>query len=116
MHKKYRLQDNASFQTVRREGQVLLTPLLVMSWLPNGLESSRFGFSVGRRIGRAVQRNWIKRRMREAVRLRIRKGEIAAGWDVVFVARYPVRDASFQQVDQNIGLLLHRSGLASGKG
>jgi ribonuclease P protein component len=111
MHKKYRLRTNASFQSIRREGRVLLHPYVVMSWLPNGLEHSRFGFSVGRRIGQAVKRNQIKRWMREALRLRIQNGEIAAGWDVVFIARYPVREASFHQVDQAIGLLLRRAGM-----
>jgi ribonuclease P protein component len=75
------------------------------------MEHSRFGFAVGRRIGKAVTRNRVKRRMRESVRLRIKKHEIAAGWDVVFIARYPIRDASFHQVDEAIGLVLCRAGV-----
>jgi ribonuclease P protein component len=112
MYKKNRLRDNATFRSIRRDGRTLLHPLLVMSWLPNGLEYSRFGFSVGRRIGTAVQRNRVKRWMREAVRLRIKNHETAAGWDVVFVARYPMREASFHQADQAIGLMLRRAELA----
>ena len=60
-----------------------------------------------------MYRNRIKRRMREAVRVRVQKDEIAAGWDVVFMARHPIKDASFQQVDRAIGLLLRRAGLVS---
>jgi hypothetical protein len=33
------------------------------------------------------------------------------GWDVVFIARYPIRDASYHQVDEAIGLMLRRAGL-----
>jgi len=113
MHKKVRLRASASFQAVRRDGRALLHPLLVLSWLPNGLEYSRFGFSVGRRIGKAVKRNQVKRWMRESVRLRIKNAEIAPGWDVVLVARYPLRHAAFAEVDQAIGLLLRRAGLTS---
>ena len=111
MHKKHRLRANADFQRLRREGRTQLHPLLVISILPNGLEHSRFGFAIGRRLGKAAVRNRIKRRMREAVRVRIQNGEIAAGWDVVFVARRPIRDASYHQVDEAIGLMLRRAGL-----
>ena len=111
MRKENRLRANADFERLRREGHTWLHPLLVASALPNGLEHSRFGFAVGRRIGKATERNRIKRRMREAVRLRIKKGEIATGWDVVFIARRPIRDASYHQVDEAIGLLLRRAGL-----
>ena len=111
MQRKHRLRANADFQRLRRDGKSLLHPLVVMAFLPSDLGHSRFGFAVGRRIGNAVKRNQIKRRMREAVRLRLREGVIAAGWDVVLIARRPIRDASFRQVDQAIGLLLRRAGL-----
>ena len=111
MHKQYRLRANADFQRLRREGQTLAHPLMVLSYLPNGTTQSRFGFAVGVKIGKAARRNRIKRRMREAVRLRLQKQEIAPGWDMVFIARPPVAAASFQQVDEAIGLLLRRAGL-----
>ena len=41
----------------------------------------------------------------------MRKGEVAAGWDVVLIARHPIQNASFGQVDEAIGLLLRRAGL-----
>jgi ribonuclease P protein component len=113
MRKKYRLRDNAGFQRLRREGKTWRHPLLVVSILPNQLEYSRFGFAVGRRIGKAVERNRVKRRMRESVRIRMKKGEIAAGWDVVFIARRPIQRASFHQVDEAIGLMLRRARLLS---
>ena len=111
MRKKNRLRTNAEFERVRREGSTRLHPLLVLSCLPNGLEHSRFGFAVGRRIGKAVERNRVKRRLREAVRVRLQRGEITPGWDVVLVARHPVQAAPFHQVDEAIGLLLRRAGL-----
>lgn len=115
MRKKYRLRATADFERVRREGSTWTHALFVLSALPNELAYNRYGFVVGRRIGRAVERNLIKRRMREAVRARLQKGEIVDGWDIVLIARRPIRDASFQQVDQAIGLLLRRAGLVSEK-
>jgi ribonuclease P protein component len=113
MRKDYRLRANADFQRVRREGSTWAHPLLVLSASPNQLTHSCFGFVVGRRIGKAVQRNQIKRRMREAVRMRVQKAEIVKGWDIVFIARHPIQRSSFQQVDEAIGLLLRRAELLS---
>ena len=113
MRRKNRLRANADFERLRREGRTWAHPLLVLSVQPNGLEYSRFGFAIGRRIGKAVDRNRIKRRMRESVRMRLKRREITAGWDAVFIARRPIRDASFHQVDEAIGLVLRRARLLS---
>ncbi len=113
MRRKYRLRANADFERLRREGRTLVHPLLVLSVHPNDLEYSRFGFAVSRRIGKAVTRNRFKRWMRESVRARLKEREIADGWDVVFIARRPMREASFHQVDEAIGLVLRRAGLLS---
>jgi ribonuclease P protein component len=111
MRRKHRLRANADFQRIRREGCTVVERLLVLAKLPNGLEHSRFGFAVGRRVGKAVVRNRIKRRMRESVRVRIQQGEIVPGWDVVLIARYPTKNATFHQVDEAIGLVLRQAGL-----
>lgn len=111
MHKRYRLRASTDFERVRREGRSWTHPLLILSALPNGRPYSRFGFAVGRRIGKAVTRNRLKRRMREAVRLRIRNGGVAEGWDMIFIARRAMLDASYRQVEEAIGLLLRRAGL-----
>lgn len=109
MRKRNRLRANADFKRVRRKGRAFVHRLLVLAVAANGLEQSRFGFVVGRRIGKAAERNRVRRRMRESVRLRLQKGEIAAGWDVVLVARSPIRGASFHQVDEAIGLMLRQA-------
>lgn len=113
MRTKLRLRSSAEFQRIRHEGHTLVHPLLVLSTLSNSLPYSRFGFVVGRRFGKAAERNRLKRRMREAVRVRVGNGQVAAGWDVVLVARHPLREASFQQIDQAIDLLLCRACLVS---
>lgn len=77
--------------------------------LPNRLSYSRFGFSVSKRIGKAVQRNKIKRQMREAARLR--QTGIRSGWDLLFVARVPIAQCSYQAIDQAMGELLKAQNL-----
>jgi len=82
---------------------------LVLCALRNGLGYSRFGFSASKRVGGAVVRNRARRLMREAIRLR--QAMIADGWDVVIVARRPMGEANFHQVDQAVEKLLRRAHL-----
>ena len=75
----------------------------------NNLDHSRFGFAVSKRIGKSVKRNKIKRQMREAARLR--QEQILSGWDFVFIARNPITQASYQDIDLAQQQLLQRLNL-----
>lgn len=109
MKRQYRIRSNEQFQAIRRQGRSYTDKLLVLCALPNGLEYSRFGFSVSSRVGKAVSRNLIKRRLREAVRLRME--EIKPGWDLVLIARNPIRNADYDQMDAACARLLRRAQL-----
>ena len=83
MRRAERLRRRSDFARVYQRGRAWSNDLLAVRVLPNALPHSRFGFAVGKRIGTAVARNRVKRRLRESVRgLRP-----AGGWDVVIVAR-----------------------------
>ena len=83
--------------------------MAVLAFLPNGLEHSRVGFVVSKQIGGAVQRNRIKRQMREVVRLQWRV--LKPGFDLVFIARQPLREAPYAEMAQTIKYLLKSAGL-----
>jgi ribonuclease P protein component len=79
--------------------------------LPNGLGSTRYGFAVGRRVGKAVVRNRIKRRLREI----LRKTSLSPGWDVVLIARIPAAQADYHRLEKSVLALLMRAGLLIGE-
>lgn len=111
MEKRYRLRDNEQFQQVRKQGRSWSDPLLVLCVLPNGLDHSRFGFSVSRRVGKATVRNRAKRLLREAARLR--RQMIPPGQDLVLIARSPIKEADFREVDRAVEKVLRQAGLLS---
>lgn len=114
MKRRYRLHENQRYQEVRRQGRSFTDKLLVLCALENGLPHPRFGFSVSSRIGKAAVRNRIKRRLREAMRLRI--DQVAPGWDLVFIARQPIRTADYDEMDAACARLLRRAHLFQEEG
>ncbi len=83
--------------------------MLVLCALGNDLPYTRFGFAVNSRIGNAVMRNRIKRRLREIVRLHM--VSIRPGWDIILIARKPIRSAEYHQLETACARLLRRAQL-----
>jgi ribonuclease P protein component len=104
-----RLRKDADFRRVRLGGRSWANRLLVLGIAPNGLDHTRIGVIVGRRLGGAVQRNRVRRLISEAVRNRL--DQISPGWDLVWIARLPLAQAKFAQVEQAVGQLLSRARL-----
>ncbi len=85
MRGEQHLTTPAQYRLVYEKGSSWSNDLLAMRALPNGLRFSRYGFSVSRRVGGAVVRNRMKRRLREIMR----RMPLRPGWDIVFIARSP---------------------------
>jgi ribonuclease P protein component len=109
-----RLSHSAEFERVYRQGRSSANRHLVLYSFPNPTaERPRLGLSVSRKVGGAVERNRVKRLLREAFR-RI-EGDLSPGQDVVVVARPGVSELAEREglagVDASLGELLRRAGM-----
>jgi ribonuclease P protein component len=107
--REQRLRDAADFQRVRDQSpRVWPHPLLVLRVAPNNLAYARVGITVSGRVGKAVVRNRVKRRVRAALQTRL--SAVAAGNDLLIVARPASAQASWLELGGALDTLLRRAG------
>jgi ribonuclease P protein component len=109
MRREQRLRKSSDFATAYREGRSFSSRLLAIRPRANGLPHNRYGFVTARAVGKAVVRNRVRRRLREAVR----SFPLENGWDVVVIARRSAAEATYWQLRASLATLLERAGIAS---
>jgi ribonuclease P protein component len=114
-----RLKNATDFERVRRDGRSHAHPLVVLiarrraagETDPAGAaiaaEVTRAGFVAGKSVGTAVARNRAKRLLREA--LRGCASRLAAGWDLVLIARRPLAESRLSETRPALEQLLRRA-------
>ena len=110
MKKRERLKARKDFVNVYRKGRAWVNRLLVLRALPRDLPHYRCGFVVSKRVGKAVVRNRLKRRLKEGLRALT----VQPGWDLILLARPPAATASYHELREAIVNLLSRARLLDG--
>jgi len=96
-----RLQKHAEFDQVYRRGRRHFSPHMTVFFLRREAgPGPRVGFTVGRVLGGAVERNRIRRRLREAARLEL--GKLPEPVDVVIHPKKSVLKAEFSQLREEM--------------
>jgi ribonuclease P protein component len=107
------IRSAADFAAIQSGSRSRAHPLLLLRYRRNGLEPTRFGISTGRRIGGAVERNRVRRRLRTL--LRGLDDRIVGGWDVLIVARPPAASATQAEMGTALERLMMGAGLLEGR-
>jgi ribonuclease P protein component len=95
------------FTNVFNQGASLAERPVALRYFRNGLPVTRFGFSVSSRVGGAVVRNRVKRRLREI----LRKIPMEPGWDIVIIARMPAVRTDFDTLGESVRRLLVKASI-----
>ena len=95
---RYTLKKNSDFRRLYARGKSTATKYLVLYCRKNRLDHNRAGYTVSTKLGHAVVRNRVRRRLREIVRLNAEA--LKPGFDLVLVARSAAVGAAYKNLEQ----------------
>lgn len=106
MKKKYLLRKNKEYRKVYNKGISLANRHAVIFAMENHLGYSRFGYSVSKKIGKAVVRNKVRRRLKDVCKRC--ENKLASGYDYIIIARRGIEKLEFNSVRDTMENLVYR--------
>ena len=100
LRKEERVRSRTDFLRISKEGKRYQTEHFQVSVCPNRLSLRRLGIAVGKRVGKAVERNRLKRIIREVFRLN--KAELLPSSDFVITGKKGAAGLNFSQVAKEL--------------
>lgn len=103
------LKDNRQFRRLYQRGKSVADRNLVLYCRPNGSQENFLGLTVSAKLGHAVVRNKLRRRLRECYRLH--ESEFRRGYHMVIVARSRAVKASYAELEKSLLKLAAKQSL-----
>ena len=109
MDARVTVKENGDFRRIYRRGRSAVSGGVVVYCLKNRKGMSRLGVTVSTKLGHAVVRNRVRRRIREIYRLN--KAKMLPGYDLIVVARVRAVETDYQKLDRTYLRLLEQLDL-----
>ena len=103
------LKKNYEFRRLYNKGKSAASKCVVVYCNKNGKAENRLGITVSTKLGGAVQRNRIRRRLKEIYRLN--EQILRPGYDIVLVARLGSKSAGWSELESTVLSLFGKLGL-----
>jgi ribonuclease P protein component len=103
------LRSVSDFHQIQSQSRSRSHPLLLMRYRRNGLDRTRYGISTGRKVGSAIVRNGIRRRLRTI--LRALSPDVESGYDILLVARPAAASVKQSELDMALRQLMRGASL-----
>lgn len=97
MRAEVTVKENYEFRRIYRKGRSAVLPCMVVYCQRNRAGRSRLGITVSTKLGKAVVRNRVRRRLREIYRLN--RDRMVPGYDVIVVARVRAAHTAYQKLE-----------------
>ena len=112
MKKEYRVNKRQDFDNIIRKKQSFANRQFVIYYQENKLDHMRLGISVSKKLGKAHERNKLKRYVRESFKTR---KDFLKNYDIIIIVRPAAKGLSFLEFGSSIDHVLKRSKLYRGK-
>jgi len=103
------LKENRQFRRLYAKGKSVVSPSLVLYYRKTGGKENRLGITVSGKLGNAVTRNKIRRRLREIYRTN--EERFVPGCTIVAVARVRAVRSSYRELEHSFLKLAHKAEL-----
>lgn len=106
------LKNNYEFRRLYNKGKSAASKYVVIYIRKNHGLTNRLGITVSKKVGGAVQRNRVRRRLKEIYRLSEMK--LNPGYDIVIVARVQSQSAQYNELKTSVLTLFKKLGVFGG--
>ena len=107
--KQFRLRKRTEFAYSYKNGKRVHSENISLVIFARKDKLLRIGFSVSKKVGKAVERNKVKRRLRVLVSVNLSK--MHRGYNLIFVAREEISKKTFEELKLEVNRLLQKNGL-----